>query len=170
MLRAEFLHGQLLFFFASTAVALVLLGVYVFVSVPGSNLPVFGASRPLTGAGADVDAPHYLVPVALFGVLGASVNGLRSVVRLFREKSVSAYYLVDPTVFHTARILIGTVSALAVFTFLRLGVLQLGPELTPGLVLAAAFTSGVSESLLNRAVEAIAGDAVREGVATAVER
>jgi hypothetical protein len=170
-MRARYFHDQLLFFLGATVLSLVLIGTYVFVPVPGSAETLLGGGRPLTGASVDVDAPPFLVPVVLFGVLGASLSGLRSIRKQFQEDRVYvASDLYNSSTLHLSRIVIGMVSALAVFVFLRSGLLQVGPELTPGVVLAAAFASGISESLLVKAVESIAGDSTPEHVSLHVGR
>lgn len=108
---------------------------------------------PLVGK-AQMDDPELVISVVLFGAMGASISGIFSL-----AKGSSGVRIPDQLVnwwITLARIAVGAVAALAVYTFLVSGLLQVG-KITPGLILAVSFASGFSERLVLRAVETVTG-------------
>ena len=108
---------------------------------------------PLLGTAARIDDPELVISAVLFGVMGASISGILSLAKGSSEARTPDQ-LVNWWI-TLARIAIGAVAALAVYTFLISGLLQIG-TITPGLVLAVSFTSGFSERLVLHAVETVA--------------
>lgn len=107
--------------------------------------------------GGLADSVGFLVYVVLFGVLGASLFGLRSL----RRQPISGstpQYLTGRQV-AVARIVVGASSALIVFFFLRAEVLTIdvGAGVDQGaFLISMAFVAGYSERLAHTTVEAVA--------------
>jgi len=108
---------------------------------------------PLLGSAARIDDPKLVISTVLFGVMGASISGILSLAKGSSEARIPDQ-LVNSWI-NLARIAVGAVAALAAYTFLISGLLQIG-TVTAGLVLAVAFASGFSERLVLRAVETVA--------------
>lgn len=142
-LRIETFREQLWQFIVIGTLTIGLIVRYAWVSGP-----LFGGT---SGGGGDA----LLIPVVLFGVLGASVSGLLSLdetsAEVQREGQPLSRWL------SLARVVLGGAAAIALFAFLQSGLLQLGP-LTAGLVLAVSFVAEFTERLLMRAVAALVGD------------
>jgi len=110
---------------------------------------------PLAGDAVKVGDPQFVVSVALFGLMGASLSGIFSLasgsigVRI-PERLLNSWISVS-------RLVTGAVAALVVYNFLISGLLQVGDETTSGLILAVSFAAGFSERLVVRAVETVTG-------------
>ena len=110
---------------------------------------------PLAGDAVKVEDPQFVVSVALFGLMGASLSGIFSLasgsigVRI-PERLLNSWISVS-------RLVTGAVAALVVYNFLISGLLQVGDETTSGLILAVSFAAGFSERLVVRAVETVTG-------------
>jgi 8-oxo-dGTP diphosphatase len=110
---------------------------------------------PLAGAAVSIEDPQFVVSVALFGLMGASLSGIFSLAAgsigaRIPERLLNSWISV-------ARLVTGAVAALVVYNFLISGLLQIGGETTSGLILAVSFAAGFSERLVVRAVESVAG-------------
>lgn len=123
-----------------------LLGLFVWTPqyVGPVELPFFFAAVPVS-----LDSWPLMVSILLTGMLGGAVSGAYSLLAL-RPRGEDASRLVAGWL-TMARVVIGGAAALAVFTFLISGLLNL-PPLTPELALSIAFVSGFSERVLTGAV------------------
>ncbi len=89
---------------------------------------------------------------AVFGVMGACASGIISLANNAPKGRIPERLLTLQITL--ARPLVGAVAAVAIYTFLLAGLLNLNP-VGPGLALAAAFAAGFSERLLTLATEAV---------------
>lgn len=105
-----------------------------------------------------VETVGFSVYVLLAGVLGASLFGMRSLRR--QPTSGRAPQHLTGGLITSARVVVGAISALFVFFFLRAGLLTVGvgSEVEQAqLFIALAFVAGYSERLVPRTVETVAG-------------
>lgn len=120
-------------------------------------------SAPGSPGGSLTGPAGFLVYVVLSGMLGGSLFGLRSL----RKRPVSGstpQYLTGRQV-TVARIVVGAGSALAVFFFLRSGLLavDIGTGVDQGpFLISVAFVAGYSERLVHATVESVASRAESE--------
>lgn len=102
----------------------------------------------------------FLIYIVLFGMLGATLFGIRSLRRQPASTSTPQYLTgFQATV---ARVVVGAGSALAVFFFLRSELLTVGAgsNLTQGpFLIAVAFAAGYSQRLVHATVESVAATA-----------
>lgn len=106
---------------------------------------------------ADVTMPAFVLYVPLFGALGASLFGVRSVSKTATSTKVPQNF--TPLGVVLARVFIGSVSAVTLYLGLTSGVVDVtgGGTLSAALLLAVAFAAGYSERLAPQAVERVAG-------------
>jgi len=90
-------------------------------------------------------SPFLTISSLLFGALGACISGILRLEKRSTGQKIPEQ--LEHLVYTVARPLVGAVSALAVVTFVLVGILDVGSQ-TPGLYLAAAFIAGFSERLL----------------------
>jgi hypothetical protein len=93
-----------------------------------------------------------IISVVLSGIMGASVSGILTVARGGVEARIPEQ-LIDFWVL-LAKLVVGAVSALAVFAFLLSGFLRFEP-ITIAQVIAMSFAAGFSERLVTSAVESV---------------
>jgi 8-oxo-dGTP pyrophosphatase MutT (NUDIX family) len=108
---------------------------------------------PLAGDAVNTEDPQFVVSVALFGLMGASLSGIFSLaggsMRARIPERLLNWWI------SVSRLVTGAVAALVVYNFLISGLLQIGGETTSGLILAVSFAAGFSERLVVRAVESV---------------
>ena len=139
--------------------------LFVFVAASSTGIPAlpsplveFSAGDSTAGtAGSPANPALFTVYVLLAGVLGASLFGLRSLRTQPIAASTPAYLTSGRTA--AARVIVGAGSALAVFFFLRSGLLALnvGSGIDQGAYLIAlGFVAGYSQRIVHATVESIA--------------
>ena len=110
-----------------------------------------------TGGATAAPAPaskNFLYGLALFGLIGGAFSAMRDLSMGSTRKRIPQQ-IADSYV-TLMRPFMGAAAALVVFLFLQSGLLSLG-TLSPPLMLAVAFTSGWSERLVVRGVDALSG-------------
>lgn len=113
--------------------------------------------------GTRTEPAGFLIYVLLVGMLGACLFGLRSIRKHPVSTSTPQYLTGHQVVW--ARIVVGAGSALAVFFFLRSGLVPIDVGASPNrgtFLLGLAFVAGYSERLAHTTVESIAGAAGAE--------
>jgi hypothetical protein len=98
----------------------------------------------------DVDSRILIFSVVLSGIMGASVSGILTVARGGVEARIPEQLIYFWVLL--VKLVVGAVSALAVFAFLKSGFLNFGP-ITIERVIAVSFAAGFSERLVTMAVE-----------------
>jgi 8-oxo-dGTP diphosphatase len=117
-------------------------------------LVLYGLAGPFFGPDVAMTGGPFVLAVALFGVVGASVSGFLALARAGTRERIPTQ--IASSWMALARPTIGAAAALVLFAFLQSGLLQVG-EPTPGLALVVAFAAGSSERLLDRAVRSVEG-------------
>jgi ADP-ribose pyrophosphatase YjhB (NUDIX family) len=112
-------------------------------------------SIPKTTKDTPLFSKDILAAVILFGLLGGTVSAILSTAKTSTKTKISEQ--IATSMITLMRVLVGAASALAVYTFLRAGVIF--SEMLPsvGLIMAMSFASGFSERLVKQAVESLGG-------------
>ena len=127
---------------------LAVLALFTTIAVIGLH----GTVGPIFGPDVDLVSGVFVLSVALFGVLGASVSGFLSLTKAGTSGKIPDQLISAWVTF--ARPMIGAAASLVLFGFLHAGLLQLGDP-NAGLILVVAFAAGSSERFLDRAVRAV---------------
>jgi hypothetical protein len=106
---------------------------------------------PQLGKDAVIDNRTLIISVVLSGIMGASVSGILTVARdgaeaRIPEQLIGFWILI-------VKLVVGAVSALAVYAFLLSGFESLGTA--PAKIVAVSFAAGFSERLVTSAVESV---------------
>lgn len=144
---------------------LVAIIAFVLVAIGGVELgllptPFFefqSGSSSGSGPADPAASVWFLVYIALSGIIGATLFGLRSLRQQPAATSTPQYLTGLQAA--VARLVVGAGSALAIFFFVRSGLLTIGSEttLTKGpFLIAIAFVAGYSQRLVHTTVESVA--------------
>jgi hypothetical protein len=97
----------------------------------------------------------YIITITLFGIMGAIVSGMLSA-RGGTQARIPEQRISNSMTF--AKLVVGAMSALAIYVFIASGLLnlKLDGNIESTLILAASFAAGFTERLVNRAVETVA--------------
>ncbi|AUV83733.1 hypothetical protein C2R22_20505 [Salinigranum rubrum] len=121
---------------------------------PPFTLPVV-ESGETTQAQPVVTSAGFAVFVALSGMVGASLFGMRSLQK--KRVSTKVAQRITGLAFTWARGLIGAISALVFYFFLQTPFVGDLGGITPALMIVVGFAAGYSERMVSRAVETVSG-------------
>ncbi|WP_142860351.1 hypothetical protein [Salinigranum halophilum] len=117
--------------------------------------PPFDVATTDAAAAATVTSPGFAVFVALAGMIGASLFGMRSLQK--QTVSTKVAQRITGLGLTWARGLIGAISALVFYFFLQTPFTGDFGQLTPAVMIVVGFAAGYSERMVSRAVETVSG-------------